>query len=189
MTDPSDPSKVSGEQLLTALFTRVAMAHGDQIAIDRVPSTVHPHRERLSYRDLANQSWALAELLTPHLPRDGVIAILLERGSHHLYAAELGTWYAGGAFVCLDPSHPDERLRFMVEDSSPQRLVTSRGLKDRALELVEDPSRVIVIDVDLPRPWPAAPPPVELSGADLAYLVYTSGTTGQPKGVMIEHAS
>ncbi|MCA9542704.1 MAG: AMP-binding protein, partial [Myxococcales bacterium] len=108
----------------------------------------------------------------------------------------LAVWYAGGAFVPLDPSYPSERLVFMCRDSQPVLVVSRRAVVET---LPEDLRRVLpeVVLVDDPVAVDAvgAPSRGRLGGGapgspaldDLAYRIYTSGTTGQPKAVEVSH--
>ncbi|MFJ4321087.1 amino acid adenylation domain-containing protein [Streptomyces lavendulae] len=138
---------------------------------------------------------ALAERVSQVLHRSGAdaesrVAVCLERGPE-LVAAFLGSWKAGAAYVPLEPAHPDERNRFVLEDTGARVVLTQRSLAHR---FTDCPVTVVCLDApdwdgtELARPelperaarQPAAP------GA-LAYVIYTSGSTGRPKGVMIEH--
>jgi amino acid adenylation domain-containing protein len=93
---------------------------------------------------------------------------------------------AGGAFLLLDPTHPRDRLAFMLRDSGAALLVTESAFADL---LSSASSRTIVVDrerhaIDL---LDATTVDAPVTPGDLAYIIYTSGSTGQPKGVMLEH--
>src|SRR5262249_30080584 len=93
--------------------------------------------------------------------------------------ALLGTWYAGAAFVPLDPQLPRQRLAFLVEDAGLKVVVTT---PERA-GLFDD----LGVDFLLSRPDDSGEPSYPTAQEeDLAYLIYTSGSTGQPKGVGVE---
>ncbi|MEC3979514.1 amino acid adenylation domain-containing protein [Amycolatopsis sp. H20-H5] len=97
---------------------------------------------------------------------ESVVGVRLERGVE-LVVALLGILKAGGAYLPLDPGYPAERLRFMVEDSGAE-VVVSPGM---------------LMDLD----EPGTPVDVVVRGENAAYVIYTSGSTGRPKGVVVEH--
>ncbi|HEV3458631.1 MAG TPA: amino acid adenylation domain-containing protein, partial [Thermoanaerobaculia bacterium] len=142
--------------------------------------------ERLTYAALDARSNQLAHHLAAlGAGPEALVATLLER-SVHLLAAILAILKAGAAYVPLDPEHPRERLRFVLDDSGAAALVTSRAL---AARLPAYAGRTVVLDdcrEELSR-LPATPPPSPGGGDLLAYVIYTSGSTGTPKGVAVPH--
>src|SRR4029079_2557562 len=98
----------------------------------------------------------------------------------------LGILKAGGAYLPMDPTHPDHRLGFLVEEARVPVILTQRNLLHR---LPEGPSPRICLDSD----WPVIGAEQESlatsirDSQDLAYVMYTSGSTGRPKGVMVSH--
>ena len=147
--------------------------------------------EQLSYRDLNRR----ANLLAHHLVAQGVapdvlVAICLPR-SIDMVVAVLGTLKAGGAYLPLEPSLPNERLRYMLEDSEVKLLLTESQV---ALTLPR-----VVKRLNLDQKWatwePNSAPITHHAGVanvkanHLAYCIYTSGSTGKPKGVLVEHKS
>jgi non-ribosomal peptide synthetase component F len=108
-----------------------------------------------------------------------VVAILLER-STDLVIAELAAWFAGAAFLPLDPADGEERLRFILEEARPAAVVAGpdrRALTGPSLAWVDPDER------GAPAPTPTATPEPDA----LAYVIYTSGSTGRPKGVLVPH--
>jgi len=134
----------------------------------------------------ANQlAWELrARGVGPNIP----VGLCLER-SHELVIAMLGILKAGGAYVPLDPDHPADRLAFVVQDAAPKVIVTVESLRavvpagDVAVISLDDPGTRIFADRET-----SALPSVT-SPEHLAYILYTSGSTGQPKGVMLPHSA
>jgi amino acid adenylation domain-containing protein len=142
--------------------------------------------ERLSYAELN----ARANQLAHHLRGLGVgpevrVALLLER-CVEMVIGLLATLKAGGCYVPLDPQYPLERLRFMLEDSGVEVLLTKEQWLDalpshRAQELCIDSAWEAIAKES------ATDLGVTLDAANLAYVIYTSGSTGKPKGVAVTH--
>nr|WP_256261391.1 non-ribosomal peptide synthetase [Pseudomonas gingeri] len=140
--------------------------------------------ERLSYGELNRRANALAHhLIDLGVRPDDRVAILARRGLETLVGL-LAILKAGAGYVPIDPTHPDERVGYLLDDSAPVAVLTQHGLLARLPALA-----VPVITLDRPDwPTPADNPRVPgLTPAHLAYVIYTSGSTGQPKGVMVEH--
>jgi amino acid adenylation domain-containing protein len=147
----------------------------------------------LSYAELNRRANRLAHyLIGLGVTPDARVAICVERG-FEMVIALLAVIKAGGAYVPLDPGYPVERLRYMLEDSSPVALLTQTNL----LELWSGSNDTMPI-VDLTSRSPAwaahsdidpGPSVRNLAPVHLAYIIYTSGSTGKPKGVMVEHRS
>ena len=98
--------------------------------------------------------------------------------------AVLGAARCGRAYVPLDAGDPDERLRFIVEDSEPVALIAEGALLARARALAPDGCAII----DASRVESSEGPRfADVSPDALAYVLYTSGSTGRPKGVMQTH--
>ncbi|MER7668307.1 amino acid adenylation domain-containing protein [Kitasatospora sp. NPDC096128] len=131
----------------------------------------------LSYRELDARSDRLAAALRARgVVPEQVVPVCLGRGVE-LVVAWLGVLKAGGAFLPLDPAHPQRRLAGLVADSGARVAVTD----GRAFDGVER------VGPDDGAPDELAP--ADATPDDLAYLIYTSGTTGRPKGVPVTHRS
>ncbi|HCY85515.1 MAG TPA: non-ribosomal peptide synthetase [Desulfobacteraceae bacterium] len=113
------------------------------------------------------------------------VAICMER-SPEMVIGLLGIMKAGGTYVPVDPEYPEDRIRYMLEDTQAPLLVTQEKLLDRLPTHAAKP-------VCLDREWDAVSREDEanikscVTPDDLAYIIYTSGSTGKPKGVMIRH--
>ncbi|WP_212003973.1 non-ribosomal peptide synthase/polyketide synthase [Chitinophaga sp. HK235] len=161
---------------------------------------LHPHStavifedQRMSYETLHAKSNQLAHHIRDQyhrrtgqvLTKDTLIAICLEK-CPEMAIAIFAILKAGGAYVPIDPSYPQQRIDFILEDSGAVLVLSHRQLNE-VLQLPAE--RVLYIDPEeeLYLQEETADLPVYSAPADLAYIIYTSGTTGKPKGVMIEH--
>ncbi|HEY0735649.1 MAG TPA: amino acid adenylation domain-containing protein, partial [Herpetosiphonaceae bacterium] len=138
----------------------------------------------LTYHELSQRANALAQ----HLAALGVtietrVAICLER-SPELIVALLGVLKAGAAYVPLDPSYPQERLRFMLDDSRAAVIIAEESTVER-LPTGGHASICRIDQLRQPAILPHSLPKVHPD--NLCYIIYTSGSTGAPKGVQISH--
>jgi len=172
------------EKCLPDLLWEQASVHPDRVA-------VVAGAERLSFRLLAERSAAVAGYLRRHgvLP-DDCVGIFLDP-SIDLMVGVWGVLCSGGAYLPLSPEYPEERLRFMVEDSRAKVILTQGDLAGRAAELAPPGTRIVTIaDAEGSGRDTARMRHTADSGpcpGNLAYVIYTSGSTGKPKGIMIEH--
>ncbi|MDD1013909.1 non-ribosomal peptide synthetase [Pseudomonas rubra] len=139
--------------------------------------------QALGYGELNARANALAHhLIGLGVQPEDRVAVLARRGLETLVGL-LAVLKAGACYVPVDAAHPDERIRYLLEDSAPRAVLTQHALRAR-LDAVEVP--LLVLD----RPhWPARNDDLQVPGLGantLAYVIYTSGSTGQPKGVMVE---
>ncbi|MER7847124.1 amino acid adenylation domain-containing protein [Kitasatospora sp. NPDC096077] len=150
----------------------------------QAPAVLHAEGE-LSYAALDG----LAERIAGRLAELGVgpdttVGVCLAKGPA-LIAAVLGVLKAGGAYLPLDPSYPEQRLAFMLRDAAPPVVLTERALA--GLLPAEGTALLEVEDADR---WPAERQPADRPGPapdNLAYVIYTSGSTGAPKGIAVPH--
>ncbi len=159
----------------------------DQVRRNAEAVAVEFEGRKLTYGEL-NRS---ANQLGHYLRRVGVgpearVGLCMER-SLEMVIGLLGILKAGGAYVALDPRYPQERLKFMAEDSFISVLVTQSGL----LEQLPGLPKVICVDNDFVEIARESGKDIELPlyPENLAYVIYTSGSTGRPRGVAIQHGS
>jgi len=179
-------------------YTHCLSAHVHQLFEYQAENTpnaiaVISHPEQLTYQALNQRANQLAH----HLQALGVgpeviVGICIER-SIEMVVGFLGILKAGGAYLPLDPAYPKERLTYILSDAQVKILVTQetqvRG--DLQLFINNEQLRTIYLDTD----WETIAkcswekPISFVTPENLAYVMYTSGSTGHPKGVMIEHCS
>jgi amino acid adenylation domain-containing protein len=148
-----------------------------------------PHRvaiicgdRRLSYGELNRRANRLAHHLRGlGVGPEVVVGVSAER-STEMVVGLLGVLKAGGAYMPLDPHHPDKRLRFMLEESQARVLLSPSALVSR---LPAHP-RLVLLDEEL-HGCPETNPDPGAQAGNLAYVIYTSGSSGQPKGVEVQH--
>ncbi|AXB42497.1 non-ribosomal peptide synthetase [Amycolatopsis albispora] len=119
----------------------------------------------LTYRQLDERANQFAHHLIAQGAPGELVALALDRGPDQAVAI-LGVWRAGGAYLALDPHHPEARQRELVQDSGAALVVDELTYSDNT-----------------------EPTGIETDPDELAYLVYTSGSTGRPKGVRTPHAA
>lgn len=139
------------------------------------------------FGELGNAVARLAATLRDHGAAPGTpVAVLAERGIP-LVASVLAVWQLGGHVVLLDPLHPDSRLAHVVADARTRLLLRSPGLRHRLPGHPEVVDLAPEADTRPPAPGEELPPGAAVHHPRaLAYVIHTSGTTGQPKGVMVD---
>ncbi len=140
-----------------------------------------------SYERLAERAAELAGYLRyAGIGAESIVGVCLERGPE-LVAAILGIWQAGAAYLPLNPDYPVERLTFLVADSAPALIISHRGLaRGLAGRMLWLDASAVPADLAATPQWPGSA--TTIGTAQLAYVMYTSGSSGTPKAVAVSHS-
>ena len=136
---------------------------------------------RLTYAQVDELSDNLAAYIETQVPPKSVVGIMLGR-NEYMMLAPLGALKAGCAYLPLDPSYPPERLEFMMKDADAKMLVADEEL----IPILKEYKGPVLKTADIRKLHPGTPK-AQPQEEDLFILLYTSGTTGTPKGCMITH--
>lgn len=136
----------------------------------------------LTYSELLQRSQAIAaRLVTAGVQPGQLVAIYLPRNRDAI-AAILGVLFSGAAYLALDPEAAPARNASLIQDAQPALLITQTNPGPHSLPEFSPQIQLDCLD-ELPTTASVSPPRTNT----LAYVVYTSGSTGNPKGVMIDH--
>ncbi|MGE6577244.1 amino acid adenylation domain-containing protein [Paenibacillus xylanexedens] len=141
------------------------------------------NEQEMTYRELNERVNRLARTLRSHgISQGRLVAIMAER-SIEMVIGILAAHKAGAAYVPIDPEYPEERIRFLIEDSGAQVMLTQSRLRERLAGL----DSVILLDEESFYHEDGTNLNPGIEATDLACVIYTSGTTGKPKGNLVSH--
>lgn len=165
------------EQSIVQLFEEQVQANPDKVVIGI-------GKTRLTYEEVNQQANRIAHLLlSMKVKREEFIGFSAEKNSQTI-PLMLGILKAGAAYLPLDPKNPRDRQAYMLADSQCRIVLTT---EETVANL--DASLVMIVEISEGKlnGFSQENPDIPISSQQLAYLMYTSGTTGNPKGTMIEH--
>jgi amino acid adenylation domain-containing protein len=167
------------DQRFHQIFADRAKAHPDTVAaICRDEIATYEHLNRAANR-------VAHALLANGLRREGVVTIATERGLPWM-AAIIGTFKAGGVYLPVEPDWPAARVASLLEQSGSHLLLTEPGGHPGAGER-PDVTALVPAEIVADDGHPAHNPDVQVDPGDAAYIYFTSGSTGLPKGATCEH--
>lgn len=185
--DLGGPQRKLPERRVHELFEERVRLHPDAVA------AVHGNSQ-LTYRQLNACANQLArELLARGLRREEVVAVVTERNLDWLIAV-LAIFKAGGAYLPIEPHFPAERIARMLGRADCRLVLSERGssaMLDQALASLGTIHRLLidaVYEEGIADGATASDVGVDVTPDQLAYIYFTSGSTGEPKGAMCEHA-
>jgi len=177
------PRRKLPDRRVHELFEERVRAHPNAIA------AVHGDRQ-WTYRQLNGRANQLARaLLARGLCREGVVAVVTERNLDWM-AAVLAIFKAGGAYLPIEPHFPADRIARTLSRAGCRLVLTERGSTatlDRALDSLSG-VQTLFIDAAYEEDHADGDLGVDVAPDQLAYIYFTSGSTGEPKGAMCEHA-
>jgi len=167
------------EQSIPVRFEKIVARCSDRVA-------VKDKSQQLTYELLNKTANRMARsLLAQRGKGEEPIAVLFEQGPLGI-AAVLGVLKAGKMVVPLDPCYPRASIRYTIEDSQAALIVTNSQNFSLASDLAKNAARILNVD-DIDSNFSTEDLETAISPDALAYILYTSGSTGQPKGLVQKH--
>ena len=171
-TEAKYPDKVCVHQI----FEEIAEKHPNNIA-------VKCGKNQITYKELNEKSNRLANLLRKKgIKTETIVALLLHRNINMIVAI-LAVQKAGGAYLPIDPDYPDERKKYIIEDSKVDFIISEKEIIENSCYT----QNILDVEDEEINLYDAKNLECSTSPDNLIYIIYTSGSTGNPKGAMLEH--
>ena len=189
LPDPAKPLGSSWQGSVQELFSKCAARWPNKLALQ-------DEHESFSYNALDVQSNRLANYLLAHGTKRQDVVVIYGHRSAALVLAILGTLKAGAVFCVLDPAHPDARVIEYLKLAKPRGWLQleaageiSSALDEAVKNIAPNCRLLLTCDAAVLSNYSADDPRIEVGSDDVACLTFTSGSTGQPKGVLGRHQS
>ena len=175
-------NSINSIQLLDIFFERSAQLFPNNIAIEN-------GNVKMTYDDVDKLANQFAHFLKSKSIAPEEKAVILLPRCEYIYPAMLAVLKAGGAYIPLDAEIPADRVNFIMQDSGAKLLITSNEILERIGSQLDNH---LIFNVDqqlseLANYSDTKPEVANRKSSDLCYIIYTSGTSGMPKGVLLEH--
>lgn len=158
---------------VTVLLERQIASNGSRIAIEQPNGS-------MTYAELGEKMHRIAAGLTRRNVKPGDRVAVLAEKEMDVVAAVCGVLLCGAAYVFIDPTYPQSRIAYIIEDCSPICLLSCKGNFDTGTSV----SQYQICDMETDT---GDVPNCTVLPENVAYVIYTSGTMGRPKGSMIPH--
>ncbi|WP_431809072.1 amino acid adenylation domain-containing protein [Brevibacillus agri] len=168
----------------TAYPSAQSIAHMLEQQVEQRPEDIAVvfGEQSLTYKQLHAQSNQIAHALHQRGIGEGDVVVVMAERSLELITGLLGVLKAGAAYTPVDPGYPAERLRYLLRHSQAKLLLVQRAVQDR---IADTDAEVVAVEDLLAAKWPSDSLPLPYDPERLMYVLYTSGSTGNPKGAMI----
>ncbi|ADL53611.1 non-ribosomal peptide synthetase [Clostridium cellulovorans] len=164
------------DKTIQELFEMQVQLHSNKVAVSY-------ENETITYGELNQKAEQLAKgLREKGIKAETIVALMVER-SISMVVGMLGIMKAGGVYLPIDPKYPEERIKFILEDSGCNYILCDK----QSISSIDFDGTLI--DIDDSSAYDQVDEPLEIisKSTDVAYIIFTSGSTGKPKGAMIEH--
>lgn len=168
---------------LLTQFAKMVMLYPDKTAVEAGDA-------HISYLELDKQSNILAnKFIDAGICQERSVALFLEKGVQQIVAI-LAVIKTGGCYIPLDIQLPYQRMNYILKNSAVSLIVVDTHTRSHLTSYALEHLNVFELEEHIEaNDQPIELPPIDIKPSNLAYILYTSGSTGNPKGVMIEHKS